>query len=246
MRMVRAVAGGVSFLTIVPIAAPVSAESALAFPLAGVIVAACIVGVRVVTQGAGSLLVGALAVAADVVITRGLHYDALADSADGLVAFADPPRRLEVMDDPHLGALGAVALVVVILARVATFGSPRLGVLSVLLACAWSRALMGVVLLEGPSARPSGITSAFQQGASRALRVSSVASLAVLTVVIALVAGDPGLLGLSLGVTVGGLVWLRARATLGGVTGDVIGAIGLVAETMLMVGLVLGVAFTHG
>lgn len=84
MKLVRSLAGGLGFLTIWPFAAPVSAESVLGFPLAGVLVGLCLVVVRVGAQRAGALVVGALALAADALVTRGLHYDALADTADGL------------------------------------------------------------------------------------------------------------------------------------------------------------------
>jgi adenosylcobinamide-GDP ribazoletransferase len=239
MKLLRTLAGGIGFLTIAPLSFPVEALSVLAFPLAGGIVAALIVGVRVLAHPAGPLVVGALAVAADVVATRGLHYDALCDTADGLGGFMDAERRLGVMDDPHVGAFGVLALVVIVVVRLAVFASPQVSATGLVLALAWSRSLMGVVLLESPRARPGGMTRWFQ-APGEALRVASVLLLVGLSLGVVLVEGLPGLLGVALGTIVGGLLWLRAHRELGGVTGDVVGAVGLLAETALIVGVVVG------
>lgn len=241
MRVLRSIAGGVGFLTIVPIAVPVDAASVLGFPLAGLVVAAAVVAIRVGFHPAGGLVVGALALAADAILTRGLHYDALADTADGLAGFMEPEERLAVMDDPRIGALGALALMVIVVVRASVLGSSRIGALELACALAWSRVLMGVVLIESPAVRPDGMARWFH-GAPLVVRYGSLGILAVLSGALVLLGGDAGLLGLSCGVIAGGLVWLRAQRALGGVTGDVVGAVGLIAETALVAGMVVGAA----
>ncbi|WP_280192487.1 adenosylcobinamide-GDP ribazoletransferase [Delftia sp. PS-11] len=52
-------------------------------------------------------------------LTGGLHEDGLADVADGLGGFATPERALEIMKDSRLGAYGAMALVMALLAKAA-------------------------------------------------------------------------------------------------------------------------------
>src|SRR5262249_14831359 len=52
----------------------------------------------------------AIAVIADAALTGLLHLDGLADAADGLLPPLSRARRLEVMADPRLGALGAAGL----------------------------------------------------------------------------------------------------------------------------------------
>jgi len=239
VKLVRSLAGGLGFLTIWPFAAPVSAESVLGFPLAGVLVGLCLVVVRVGAQRAGALVVGALALAADALVTRGLHYDALADTADGLGGFMEPAERLAAMDDPRLGGLGALALAVTVVVRAAVLGAAGISALGLVLALAWSRSVMGVVVLESPSAKPGGMTRWFRD-ASLGVRVASVSALVVFSAAIVVVEGAPGLFGVCVGTIAGGLLWLRATRALGGVTGDVVGAVGIVAETALIVGVVLG------
>lgn len=143
------------------------------------------------------------------------------------------------MDDPRLGGLGALALAVTVVVRAAVLGAAGISALGLVLALAWSRSVMGVVVLESPSAKPGGMTRWFRD-ASLGVRVASVSALVVFSAAIVVVEGAPGLFGVCVGTIAGGLLWLRATRALGGVTGDVVGAVGIVAETALIVGVVLG------
>ncbi|MHB8595104.1 MAG: adenosylcobinamide-GDP ribazoletransferase, partial [Acidimicrobiales bacterium] len=67
----------------------------------------------------------AAAVAADLVFTGLLHFDGLADAADGLLAPMARARRLEVMADPAVGAFGAIAIGAVLVLRFGAFASLR-------------------------------------------------------------------------------------------------------------------------
>ena len=55
---------------------------------------------------------------ATVVITGGFHEDGLADITDGLGGSYDRERALDIMKDSRIGAFGAMALVLVLLAKV--------------------------------------------------------------------------------------------------------------------------------
>ncbi len=68
----------------------------------------------------GSALVTAvLCTVATVLLTGGLHEDGLADVADGLGGSLEREQALAVMKDSRVGAFGAMALVLVLLAKVA-------------------------------------------------------------------------------------------------------------------------------
>jgi len=73
--------------------------------------------------GAGAMLSGVVGVGAVLALTRGMHVDALADTADGLGSYAGPDRALEIMRSGSVGPMGAAVLVLVLLAEVAALGA---------------------------------------------------------------------------------------------------------------------------
>jgi adenosylcobinamide-GDP ribazoletransferase len=218
-----------------------SARAVQWFPLVGALVG---LGVGGAWRGAEELwppaVAAALAVLTDLVLTGMLHLDGLIDSADGLLPHLTRDRRLAVMSEPTAGAFGIVVVVATLLARWAALASMRADVL--LVAGLWciSRTAMAALMTALPYARDEGLASAFAagpRGASRQLVVVSGALLG--SVLVGMAAGWPAvaiLLASSLAVVgVGAL----ARVRIGGFTGDVLGAAGVIAET---VGLVVAAA----
>lgn len=229
------------------------------FPPVGAAIGLALGGIWWVTGRAWPAgVAAALVVAADLAMTGMLHFDGLVDSADGLLPMLDRPRRLAVMADPRAGAFGVAAGGVVLLTRWVTLASVRPAVL--LLGGLWclSRTAMAVVARTQPYAREGigegrgvgrgeggeggGLTSAFAAGPS----------VAPSRQLVPLIAGGAAALGLLLwwrpaagaavaGAAVAGVaaVVILARRRLGGYTGDVLGACGVMAET---VGLVVAAA----
>ena len=178
------------------------------------------------------LVAAAVAVAADLALTGMLHLDGLVDSADGLLPPLDRERRLEVMADPRAGAFGVGAAAAVLLLRWSALAVLR--PCPLLLAGLWcaSRSAMATAARAVPYARPSGLASAFL--AEGRPRRGGALSTAGLVGAVVLAAGGRGLGGVAAVVAVvGGAVTVvaLARRRLGGFTGDVLGAAGLVGET---------------
>lgn len=171
----------------------------------------------------------ALVVVADLFFTGMLHLDGLVDSADGLLPHLPAGRRLEVMAEPTVGAFGVGAAGAALLLRWAALASQRPSAL--LVAGVWcaSRTAMAVTARALPYARPSGLASAFLGGRPVPLLVGGGA--------LALLLGALGREGLAGVVAVAGTfsaaagVVLFAKLRLGGFTGDVLGAAGVVGET---------------
>lgn len=77
------------------------------------------------------LVAAVLCTVATVMLTGGFHEDGLADVADGLGGSADRARALDIMKDSRVGAFGAMALVLALLAKVsllALLGAASVGV----------------------------------------------------------------------------------------------------------------------
>ena len=185
----------------------------------------------------------ALALVADAALTGLLHLDGVADAADGLLPPVPRERRLEILRDPRSGAFAVVTVVLVLLVRYATFTAEAPDVASIAaVASIWctARVAMAVTVVTVPYARPTGLASAFAGG-----RVLPVLALgAPLALLAAVVGHDPWVTGvLAVAATAVGAaaVITFARARLGGFTGDVLGAAGVVGETIGLLVLVVHV-----
>jgi adenosylcobinamide-GDP ribazoletransferase len=178
----------------------------------------------------------AIVVAADLALTGLLHVDGLADTADGLLPHLDRNRRLEVMAAPDVGAFGVASVGAVVLLRWAALATMAPSLL--LLGSLWcaSRTVMAVTARTVPYARPGGLATAFLGGRALAPALAGGA----LAVALALVGpGLPGVVAVVAVVVGAAGVVVLAHRRLGGFTGDVLGAAGLVGETA---GLVVAAA----
>jgi adenosylcobinamide-GDP ribazoletransferase len=176
-------------------------------------------------------------VAGDLAATGLLHFDGLVDSADGLLPHLERDRRLAVMTEPGVGAFGVATGSGVLLLRWVALWSLRPAVL--LIGGLWclSRTGMALAARTQPYAREGGGLATAFAGAARwwPLGVGGGGAVAGL-----LIWNWRHGLAAVVGALVGAVpvVWL-ARRRIGGYTGDVLGALGLLAET---VGLVAAAA----
>ena len=208
----------------------------LAVPLAGVLL-----GVERLTSGP-PLLGCVLVVALHALATRGLHLDGLADLVDGLGSYGTPERARAVMKQPDVGALGAAALVLVPAVQVAALLACTLagsGGPAVLLAVVTARVAVTAACTAGvPAAAPDGLGALVAgtvprgwAGGTALLTVATGTALAAaedLPLALPAVAVGAGLLAARL---------LRAHAVrrLGGITGDVLGALVEVTTAVVLV-----------
>jgi len=162
--------------------------------------------------------------------------DGLADSADGLIAPMDRPRRLDVMSDPTTGAFGVATVGIVLVLRVVAISAITPAPL--LLAAVWcaSRTVMAVIARTIPYARSSGLASAFLGGGP--LPVALIGTLLASALAIAggghLASRAVAVLAVGACLATGGLVAAFAHRRIGGFTGDVLGAAGVLGETVAL------------
>ena len=242
---VRAAAGAVTFLTILPLGRLVEldesdvARGAPFFPLVGAALGAA-VGLAAI--GLDDVLpvfvAAALAVALETVLTGALHLDALADTADGLGAHTRE-RALEIMRDAQIGSFGAAALVLDLLVKVAGLVAViELERTILVLVAVWavgrSAPLALAFFLPYARAEP-GSGRTLTDGPGRLRLVFGLALGLALTVVAAGSRAPALLAAAGVCILLAGLV---ARARFGGVTGDVLGASVEVTTTIALVGAV--------
>ena len=238
----RGFARAIAFLTIVPMPAPgvttdIAAElggAAAWFPVVGAAVGALAGGVRIACgQLVGATVASVLALVALVLVTGALHQDGLADTADGLGARGARARRLEVMRDSSTGVFGALALIAWALLLVATLASldGDRALRALIIACALARWAALAHAAATPAARADGLGAGLCVGRF-ALGFATAAAAAVAFAVGGLV---PGAAAIGAGTLVAALSAAFARRTLGGRTGDTLGATVAVAEVVVCV-----------
>jgi adenosylcobinamide-GDP ribazoletransferase len=230
MRAPRGPARALALLTVLPVPAGDGDLGAAAgwFPAVGALVG-LLAGVAwlVVEPALGPGVASVLAVVVLAGLTAALHQDGLADCADALGVRGDRQRRLAVMRDSTIGVYGGLALVLSVLLLAATLAAlPQGEVLPTLVvACAlarWAAVLHAVAVAP---ARPDGLGAAFVPG------VAAVAVATAVAVAVAVALADgPGTAAIAAAAVVALAVSLWARRSLGGRTGDTLGATVALAE----------------
>jgi adenosylcobinamide-GDP ribazoletransferase len=198
------------------------------FPVVGAVLGLALGGVWWLADRLWAAPVAAaVVVAADLALTGMLHFDGLVDSADGLLPPLDGERRLEVMADPATGAFGVGVGVATLLLRWASLAA--LAPSAALLGALWcaSRLGMAVVARRVPYARREGLASAFLEPGRQGLPVLGV----LLGAVLVGFGGGDAMVGVAALVLSGAAVVALAVRRVGGFTGDVLGAAGMVGET---------------
>ena len=202
------------------------------------------------TVSLAALVAAVLSTAATVLLTGGFHEDGLADVADGLGGSYQRERALKIMKDSRIGAFGAMALVLALLAKVALLallGAHSLGAaLAALLGAHvltrfWPLLLVRTMVHVGDTATSKSKPLADQIG-GRALAVAALWCFLPLALVwqaqaaLFLIAG---VVCSALGVAHVARLLVRR---LQGLTGDGLGAVQQVSE----IGFYLGAALALG
>ena len=203
--------------------------------------------------GAGPLTSAAIAVAALALLSRGLHLDGLADLADGLGS-GRRAGALEIMRRSDIGPIGTVTLIFVLLIQVAAVSQAEAagdgrGPAALIAAVVTGRLAITWACRRGvPAARPDGLGALVAGTVRAAIPVAAtLATLAVAGAAVAIsatVIGEPLGWTLPLAVAVGlaAAFGLQRHAVrrLGGITGDVLGALAEVATTVTLVVAAMG------
>jgi len=225
-------------------------QAALFYPLIGLLLGALLAGLALLLRDAPPLPAAALLLIIWVWSTGGLHLDGLADCADAWVGgLGSRERTLEILKDPRSGAMGVVALLLVLIGKFAGLAAlldvpSRAGVWALLCVPALGRAQLLALTLTTPYARPEGMGAAMQRHLPRRA-ASAVLMLTWAFVLLPLSALSwVAVVALSVPALLVFVRWRRSlRQRLGGYTGDGAGALVELTETgmLLALGLLLPV-----
>jgi adenosylcobinamide-GDP ribazoletransferase len=240
-------AAAASLLTRVPMRVSVEGPASLAravpwFPVVGALVG---FGIALVYIAAGTILppliAAIVATAAGALSTGAFHEDGLGDVADAFGGGYTVERRLEILDDPRHGTFGVLAIGTALLLRVAAIaGLDAWSALALVPAAhAISRGAPIALMRRLPLATPSGSGAAF---ASALTGRGEIVGLGVAAGIGALLIGVWAPVAFVLSGLVAAGMGALAKAKVGGIGGDVLGATQQLAELVV---LSLGVAVLH-
>ena len=194
-----------------------------------------------------ALLIAALALGALAWLTRAIHLDGLADTADALGSGRPPEAALQIARRSDIGPFGVVTLVLVLLAQVSALAAlldrgAGGGALVVAVVTGRLAIVLGC-LRSVPAARPDGL------GATVAGSVPISPAVGMVLAWVLLAAGSVGAAhggasavrsgaAVIAGLVIAALLIRTSVRRLGGITGDVLGAAVELATTAVLVILV--------
>ena len=225
------------YLTILPIPGAPSAHgepgaAAMWFPVVGLAIGALVAAVdRLVSAVFVPLLAALVTVIVWKLVTGALHLDGLADCLDGLVG-RDPAHRRAIMHDSRIGAFGATGLVLILLLFIAAVSGidPRARTRALIVAPVVARAMPPIIGRMFPAPGPG-------HGASFRAGLGVMPVVVAVVVALAVAAGVMGGAGV-IALLAAGAVALACAAfmarRLGGVSGDVHGAVIELSEVVVL------------
>lgn len=223
-------------------------ESVKFFPMVGALLGICYAAI----VGAMSFLnlplfAGAVGFAAMIILTGGIHCDGLMDSADGLFSGRERDKILEIMKDSRAGAFGVVSMILIAALEVSTLA--ELAKLSTWFLCTAiysapiiGRLMMVVTIGAFPYARQSGMGKAFAQFTTRRTIIFAAGETLLLLLPLMFISEIFFICAASASCVALIVAWKFASFStekIGGVTGDIYGAITTLAELFALITFLL-------
>jgi len=237
------------FLTIIPVPGHLGgeaedlADSLIYFPVVGVVIGSCLAAIGwLLWPLLPALPAAAVMVFLLLAISGGFHLDGLADSADGLFSARPREQILVIMRDSHIGSMGVVALIMVLIMKTAALASlPQAQAAGALfLMPIAGRCLMIFMMALLPYVRgPEGKAALFYEKASQQKKIVYLTG-ALLYSGCWYGGGGAGLAAGTAAVLVMLAFAALCRNKIGGATGDTLGATCELTETVVALVLAAG------
>lgn len=228
------------FLTVLPVKIANVKEKRLAnaliyFPLAGLLLGLILAGIDNLLNilHFAPLAVNTILVVALASLTGGLHLDGLADTIDAFLSRKNKEEMLKIMRDAHIGAMGVISLICIILLKIALLNSVGISLKTVtlLLMCTLSRWSLVWAIYLFPCARQDGKAKVFIQGINSRIFIFSTIIASGCALMIWQLKGLFIIVIVATGIyAIGKFI----NNKIGGITGDTLGAINELSEVIIL------------
>jgi adenosylcobinamide-GDP ribazoletransferase len=247
MDFISALKFSIQFLTRIPLRSfrepgAINAQKALAcFPLAGYLIGCLLFCVWYLLQRFfpfNTLVPAVLIVAAETIVTGAFHLDGLADTFDAALSPGTTvERKLEIMKDSRIGVMGATALIIALLLKIALIDEVlnRHHPAALLIYPALGRWAQVLFFYASPYLRAEGIGSVFARSIDKNKTTFIRATLVLIPCLFfpSFYLVFPLLLAILL------LYRRYIHRVLGGITGDVLGSAAIIAELTALLGILI-------
>jgi adenosylcobinamide-GDP ribazoletransferase len=209
-------------------------------PVAGLVIGVCLLTVNAALSWPHTQVVfrACILAIAWLVLTNGIHFDGLMDTADGIFSHQTPERALAIMQDPRVGNFGVLAGVSVLILKLASLSAldPLQIMLAIFFIPQWSRWTETVAISSFPYLKKEGKGKIWHDSAKHPRDIFLAGLVPAICVAAACAFGYWQAATFSAFTIASGLVaatWLANK--LGGHTGDTYGCVVEVAEAGALV-----------
>lgn len=167
-------------------------------------------------------------------ITGGMHIDGISDMADGFFSMRDKEKTLEIMKDSHVGAFGVITIVFLLLIKfemLKEFIIIEKNVWLLILPPTIARIAAGLVLSFYETTKKSGLGYTFHSSDPRIFWAIGF----IVTLIISSILNIKSLIFIGIAILASNLMAIWAKKKIGGLNGDIYGAI---VETVEVIGMV--------
>lgn len=230
---------GLQFLTRLPININIDfdkkilSKTPLFFSIIGIIIGGISAAVYYALSFFSKDIAALGAVFSLIVITGGLHIDGLSDTCDGFFSSRSKEKILEIMKDSRVGTFGVIAIVFNILSKYVLLKDMDvdMAVPALIIACSTGRTMIVMFFSFGKSARPGGMGEIFMSKASKKYFAITI----ILLLIVGFILGKYVFLMAFAAAIIFSLLFMKySYKVIGGVTGDVYGAVSEISEIIVL------------
>lgn len=237
------------FLTIIPVKIKNIKEgdlssSVIYFPLIGLLLGLLLVGINKVLLilNFDQFIANIILVISLILLTGGIHMDGLADTADAFLSRKNKEEMLVIMRDSHIGSMGTLSLISVILLKIAFLSYPGFPskTAPLLLMCVLSRWSMVFAMFLFPYARQEGKAKLLINGIN--FKIFTLSTIIALACVFSIWK----IKGVLVFIIIAAASYIAGRfinRKIGGITGDTLGALSESNEIIVLLSIIILIGF---